>query len=242
MHWTFYKSSFIGEEQIGPIANVAFLEEIRSGNVTSKTLVHSPTATNGQWVYASSVPMIQNVLEKIQNEELVAKEAKKYSAAEKKAAAAQGQKLGNSKLILIAACCIGLLITYIPIVRGCYPDNAENAEPFQVDRNRAVEKIKATEEKPMVLEGGARHAGMELAKKFIGEQGVFPTRSIYPWSSVKAELLRDTGQFKIYKVTGTVESGSRSASWTALLLSNGESFACTAVYVDGNEIWALPEE
>ena len=95
--------------------------------------------------------------------------------------------------------------------------------------------------------GKARNIGIELAKKIIGRQGVFPTNLRYPRFKIRTELMRDAIDLKIYRVTGTVEWGPRSAKprsakWTTHVIHNGDTFVGTAVYINGKEIWSLPKD
>lgn len=67
MHqWSYVKSSLAGEKQIGPISEAELLDAIKQGQVKPKTKVHCQTRTSGKWLYASQVPVINEVFSEVE--------------------------------------------------------------------------------------------------------------------------------------------------------------------------------
>lgn len=104
--WYYMKSGMLGETQEGPLAEPAFLELAKTGELEANTKISCPTRTKGQWILAQTIPSLMAKInegklnrESENNQLAKEKKAKKTEIAAlkstKKAAAAQ-QKQANA--------------------------------------------------------------------------------------------------------------------------------------------------
>ena len=106
-HFSFLMSTLTGEEQIGPISQSQFIEQIRKGNVKRKTKVHSASQTKNQWVTADKLPIYARTVDQLKKEQAIAeakdrevKESAKNEAREQKAQAMKQKASDARKLAL----------------------------------------------------------------------------------------------------------------------------------------------
>ena len=94
-YWSYIKTTILGDDQLGPIAEPEFVAGIRSGIIKPKTKVHSSTRTGNQWAIAQNVPLIQKVFEDVAKQ---AREKKQTDeAVEKLNADLESERLARDK-------------------------------------------------------------------------------------------------------------------------------------------------